>query len=202
MIKKHLSTWKKHSLQSDKFYILLNLARACTTTIWKKEKLNTHYERDFEPSWSQKLPRGDAKVKDIISGLYSGERELFNVFHTWTGSISINVSRGCCAWNCTSDLLQVVEGTSIWSLLFPPWKSIRVCYSWKTKGTVENIVIGVGPFFVTYGYWRACRIDGGNPCYKVSLGSFIDYFFIWLGVPIATHAFPSTGDASNIWSII
>ena len=42
----------------------------------------------------------------------------------------------------------------------------------------------------------------GQSCYKVSYRIIYRLFFIWLGVSIATHAFPSTGDASNIWSII
>ena len=40
------------------------------------------------------------------------------------------------------------------------------------------------------------------PVIKLGTGSFLNYILIWLGVSIAMHSFPSTGDANSMLSIV
>ena len=37
---------------------------------------------------------------------------------------------------------------------------------------------------------------------KFEAGSMFDYLIMWIGISIAMHAFPSTGDATNIWKSV
>ncbi|WP_342422833.1 hypothetical protein [Paenibacillus sp. FSL E2-0178] len=39
------------------------------------------------------------------------------------------------------------------------------------------------------------------PVIQFGLATVIDYILVWLGVFIAMHSFPCTGDAKNIWSM-
>lgn len=41
---------------------------------------------------------------------------------------------------------------------------------------------------------------GAIPVIRFGDGHTIDYFFIWLGISIAMHSFPSIQDAENIWN--
>lgn len=72
----------------------------------------------------------------------------------------------------------------------------------KPREPWKNIAIGVGPFFINTIIGGLVASMGAIPVIKFHTGSLIDYFFIWLGVSIAMHAFPSTGDAKTIWDII
>ncbi|WP_438444892.1 hypothetical protein [Gorillibacterium sp. sgz5001074] len=40
------------------------------------------------------------------------------------------------------------------------------------------------------------------PVIQFESAGVLDYVLIWLGVSVAMHAFPSTGDAGNIWSLL
>ncbi|HYV52983.1 MAG TPA: DUF3267 domain-containing protein, partial [Chitinophagaceae bacterium] len=40
------------------------------------------------------------------------------------------------------------------------------------------------------------------PVVKFNTGTPLDYLLIYLGVSIAMHAFPSTGDANAIWQVM
>ena len=62
----------------------------------------------------------------------------------------------------------------------------------------KHILIGIGPFIV-------------NSIIGLSIGLIIvflkdigqiKYFLVWLGVSIAMHSFPSSGDAKSIWSAL
>jgi len=71
------------------------------------------------------------------------------------------------------------------------------------KKASQNILIGIGPFFVN-------TIVGAlitTPA-AIQIIKFHDYsnplylLLAWLGISIAMHSFPSTGDAKSIWSSI
>ena len=40
------------------------------------------------------------------------------------------------------------------------------------------------------------------PVIRFGAGDVLDYFLIWLGVSIAMHAIPSTGDAKPMWQSV
>lgn len=68
----------------------------------------------------------------------------------------------------------------------------------KPATTAQNVWIGVGPFIVNtlvgacIGAPAAIHVD------ILSAAGPLDYFLLWLGISIAMHAFPSTGDAKSI----
>ncbi|MBS1700752.1 MAG: DUF3267 domain-containing protein [Armatimonadetes bacterium] len=66
------------------------------------------------------------------------------------------------------------------------------------KKASQNLMISIGPFFVNTIIGGIIGAPAAIPVFK--LGSFdpLDLLLIWLGVSIAMHAFPSTGDAASI----
>lgn len=63
----------------------------------------------------------------------------------------------------------------------------------------KKVLIGVGPFIIN-------TIIGALVGMSVVLdviyhegGGFLNLLLLWLGISIAMHAFPSTGDAKSIW---
>jgi hypothetical protein len=66
----------------------------------------------------------------------------------------------------------------------------------QTDNWVHQVLIGVGPFFLNsvlgalFTFPSALRIGGL---------SIIELILTWLGVSIAMHAIPSTGDAKSMW---
>src|SRR5579883_1252201 len=69
-------------------------------------------------------------------------------------------------------------------------------YAW------QHILIGIGPFIVNSVVGALIASPGAIPVLQFDSGSALDYLLIWLGVSIAMHAFPSTGDAKSIWSML
>lgn len=67
-----------------------------------------------------------------------------------------------------------------------------------TKTANHNVLIGIGPFFVNTILGGIIGAPAAIPVLKFGSGDPLDYFLIWLGVSIAMHAFPSTGDAASI----
>lgn len=65
---------------------------------------------------------------------------------------------------------------------------------------IKQILIGVGPFLFNTVLGALIALPGAIPILKFESGGLIDYFYIWLGVSIAMHSFPSTGDAQGIWN--
>lgn len=63
----------------------------------------------------------------------------------------------------------------------------------------QQIWIGVGPFLVNTIVGALVAFPAAIPMLKFDAGQPIDFLFIWLGISIAMHAFPSTGDAKSIW---
>jgi hypothetical protein len=63
----------------------------------------------------------------------------------------------------------------------------------------QQIWIGIGPFFVNTVIGALIALPAAIPVIRFESTSILDYILIWLGVSIAMHSFPSTGDAKNIW---
>lgn len=66
----------------------------------------------------------------------------------------------------------------------------------------QNILIGIGPFIVNSLVGSLISLPAAIPVIKFGTGNILDYFLIWLGVSIAMHSFPSTGDAKSIWESV
>jgi hypothetical protein len=62
----------------------------------------------------------------------------------------------------------------------------------------QQIWIGVGPFIVNSVLGAIIAAPASIQVFQFEAGSPLDYFLIWLGVSIAMHAFPSTGDAKTL----
>ena len=62
----------------------------------------------------------------------------------------------------------------------------------------KHILIGIGPFFVN----TTIGLAIGLLVYFTKGQGTVNYALAWLGVSIAMHSFPSSGDAKCIWSAI
>jgi hypothetical protein len=62
----------------------------------------------------------------------------------------------------------------------------------------QSMVVSVGPFFVNTIMGALIAFPAAMPVFKFDNASPLDYVLIYLGVSIAMHAFPSTGDAKAI----
>lgn len=75
------------------------------------------------------------------------------------------------------------------------------------KKISQSVLISIGPFFVNTIIGAIIACPAAIPVLKFNsqlIGTtlLVNYFLIWLGVSIAMHSFPSTGDAQNIWNEI
>ena len=70
------------------------------------------------------------------------------------------------------------------------------------RKTSQQVIISVGPFIVNSVVGPLIAFPGIIPVVDYGSGSVIDYFLVWLGVSIAMHAFPSTGDAKSMWHAV
>ncbi|HEY3331934.1 MAG TPA: metalloprotease family protein [Capsulimonadaceae bacterium] len=68
------------------------------------------------------------------------------------------------------------------------------------RTNLQHLVIGIGPFLVNSIAGALIAFPSAMAVIKFDAGGPLDYVLVWLGVSIAMHAFPSTGDASSIWS--
>jgi hypothetical protein len=66
----------------------------------------------------------------------------------------------------------------------------------------QSIMISIGPFIVNTIVGGIVALPAALPVFRFNTGNFLDYVLIYLGVSIAMHAFPSTGDANVIWNAI
>lgn len=66
----------------------------------------------------------------------------------------------------------------------------------------KSLLIGIGPFIFNTLVGGLIASGGAVSVMIFNAGTVIDYFLIWLGVSIAMHAFPSTGDAKQIWDAV
>jgi hypothetical protein len=69
----------------------------------------------------------------------------------------------------------------------------------KPISVYQNLIIGIGPFIFNTVLGALIAAPGAIPVLEFESAQPIDYFLIWLGVSIAMHSFPSTGDANSIW---
>jgi hypothetical protein len=60
-------------------------------------------------------------------------------------------------------------------------------------------LITVGPFIVNSLLCLAFCLPASVPVFTFKQEDPLSYFLLWLGVSIGMHAFPSTGDAANLW---
>lgn len=67
------------------------------------------------------------------------------------------------------------------------------------KENYKNLLIGIGPFFFNTIIGALIASPSILAVIKFDSGNVIDYFLVWLGISIAMHSFPSTGDAKSIW---
>lgn len=68
----------------------------------------------------------------------------------------------------------------------------------------QSFIISIGPFIINTILGALIACPAAIPILK--FGSqlsgtdlLVNYFLIWLGVSIAMHSFPSTGDAKSLW---
>lgn len=66
----------------------------------------------------------------------------------------------------------------------------------------QTILISIGPFIVNTLLGGIIALPASLAVFKFQNGTPFDYILIYLGVSIAMHAFPSTGDANVIWNAI
>ncbi|MHB1001629.1 MAG: metalloprotease family protein [Armatimonadota bacterium] len=70
------------------------------------------------------------------------------------------------------------------------------------RSSFQHIMIGIGPFIINSVVGGLIAMFGVIPALQFESGGLFDYLMIWLGVSIAMHAFPSTGDAKSIWNAL
>lgn len=63
----------------------------------------------------------------------------------------------------------------------------------------HTILISTGPFFLNTLIGGLIAFPAALPVIQFQNGGPLDYLLLYLGVSIAMHAFPSTGDADVIW---
>lgn len=70
------------------------------------------------------------------------------------------------------------------------------------KNPIHQLLIGVGPFIVNNILALAIAFPAAIPVFMFNDGSPLDFLLLYLGLSIAMHAFPSTGDAKVLWQTI
>jgi hypothetical protein len=71
----------------------------------------------------------------------------------------------------------------------------------KTENFTASFFVSMGPFF---GNTLLCIVFCSAaflPVWELKVTDPLAYFFYWLGLSIGMHAFPSTGDLSNLWDL-
>lgn len=63
----------------------------------------------------------------------------------------------------------------------------------------QQMMISIGPFIVNTLIGALIALPAALAVFKFDNPTPIDFVLIYLGVSIAMHAFPSTGDAKSIW---
>jgi hypothetical protein len=67
------------------------------------------------------------------------------------------------------------------------------------RNPMHSIWISIGPFLVNTIAGALIALPGSTQVLRHKSGAPPDFILIWLGVSIAMHSFPSTGDAKSIW---
>lgn len=68
----------------------------------------------------------------------------------------------------------------------------------EPANALQHVLISYGPFIVNTVLGAAVAAPATVPLMRFA-DQRIHYLLIWLGVSIAMHAFPSTGDAASLW---
>lgn len=71
----------------------------------------------------------------------------------------------------------------------------------KTENFTAAFFVSMGPFL---GNTLLCIVfctAAFLPVWELKVFDPLAYFFYWLGLSIGMHAFPSTGDLSNLWDV-
>ena len=63
----------------------------------------------------------------------------------------------------------------------------------------QSIMISIGPFFLNTILGALIAFPAALSTYNFDHSGFLEYLLMYLGISIAMHAFPSTGDANSIW---
>jgi Putative zincin peptidase len=66
----------------------------------------------------------------------------------------------------------------------------------------QSLFIFIGPFLINTIAGALIAFPAALPVIKFGEGDLLDYLLIWLGVSIAMHAIPSTGDAKSLWQSV
>ena len=66
----------------------------------------------------------------------------------------------------------------------------------------HSVMISIGPFFVNTILGAIIALPAALPIFEFNSAGPLDYVLIYLGVSIAMHAFPSTGDGNIIWQTL
>jgi len=66
----------------------------------------------------------------------------------------------------------------------------------------HSVMISIGPFIINTILGAVIALPAALPVFKFDNPSPLDYVLIYLGVSIAMHAFPSTGDGNVIWKTL
>jgi Putative zincin peptidase len=66
----------------------------------------------------------------------------------------------------------------------------------------QSIFISIGPFLINSILGALIAFPAALPVIKFGEGDLLDYLLIWLGISIAMHAIPSSGDAKSLWQSV
>ena len=66
----------------------------------------------------------------------------------------------------------------------------------------QNVMVAVGPFFVNTIVGSVIAAPAAVTVLQYGSKDPLDWLLMWLGVSIAMHSFPSTGDAASIWKSV
>lgn len=69
-------------------------------------------------------------------------------------------------------------------------------YAW------QHVLIGIGPFFVNTIIGVLIALPAAVNFQGTSNSGLLDLALMYLGISIAMHSFPSTGDAQSIWNTL
>lgn len=69
----------------------------------------------------------------------------------------------------------------------------------RSDNFTASFFVSMGPFFANTLLCVIFCTAAFLPVWELKVDDLLAYFFYWLGLSIGMHAFPSTGDLSNLW---
>jgi len=69
----------------------------------------------------------------------------------------------------------------------------------RPSSVLADVAIGFGPLLINTLAGAVIALPGAMTARRLEIGTRLDYILLWLGISIAMHSFPSTGDAKSIW---